>query len=215
MAFQQWDRYLDQPRQIAETEFVMEKNAAHTFLDRYPDFYMGPDDCNFKLIVRLLRHQELPISLRNLEIAMLRLDASGALEKPFDNKHTVTYRPSRRRGTELIASTVKTKFSPLNTAEIQLIAERPERLEEIGGQKLREFTAERTALNQLSPIGQSVTTALKRAYRQSLAQEHNKQGLPKRWAEARALVRLHRPELRFDSAAFNAEVARKVTELSQ
>lgn len=214
MPYPQWDIYNDQARQNAGVEFVMEENAAHTFLDRYPDFYMGPDDCNFKLIVRLLRHQELPITLRNLEIAMQRLDDSGALEKPFDNKYTVTYVPDKRRGAKLIATTLKTKFSPLNTAEVQLISERPERLEEIGGAKLRAFAADRHRLNQSSPIGQPVSSALKTAYRQSLAQEHNKQGLPRRWAESRALVRLHRPDLKPESAEFNREVAKKVAEVS-
>ncbi len=36
--------------------------------------------------------------------------------------------------------------------------------------------------------------------------------LPARWAEARALVLVHRPKLRPDSAAFNAEVARIIAE---
>ena len=42
---------------------------------------------------------------------------------------------------------------------------------------------------------------------------HDREGnpiMPDRWQEARLLVRIHRPKLRPDSAAFNAEVARIV-----
>ena len=212
----QFDRFEDDPPCAPDVEQTRRQYAVQQFFaDCGDEWFAGTDDCNAIMLRQYLEVLDRPVTRRNLMIAWRELNENGFLEKPFDNKYTVTYVPDKRRGAELVTSTLKTKHSPLNTAEIQLIAERPERLNEIGGAKLRAFAAERQRLSQLSPIGQPVSGALKTTYRQSLAQEHNKQGLPKRWAEARALVRLHRPELKPESAAFNAEVAKKVAEVTQ
>jgi hypothetical protein len=56
---------------------------------------------------------------------------------------------------------------------------------------------------------------LGRLHRESLVAERvprNREGLPEKWADARALVRLHRPNLKPDSMAFNAEVATELAE---
>jgi hypothetical protein len=209
-----YDSFRDDPERSPDVEQTRREYAVQQFMEDVGDaWFAGRDDCNAITLKNYLDVLQVPTTRRNLMIAWRELSEGGFLEKPFDNQYTVTYRPSTRRGAELIGSTLKTKFSPLNTAEIQLIAERPERMDEIAGAKLRAFAAERARLNASSEIGKPVSPALKNAYRQSLAQEHNKQGLPKRWAEARALVRLHRPELKPESAAFNAEVAKKVSEV--
>jgi hypothetical protein len=211
----QFDRFEDDPRCAPSVEQTRRQYAVQQFFaDLGDDWFAGTDDCNAVMLRQYLEMLDRPVTRRNLMIAWRELNEGGFLEKPFDNKYTVTHVPDKRRGAKLIATTLKTTFSPLNMAEVQLIAERPERLEEIGGAKLRAFAAERARLNALSEIGKPVSPALKTAYRQSLAQEHNKQGLPKRWAEARAFVRLHKPELKPDSAAFNAEVAKKVAEVA-
>jgi hypothetical protein len=184
------------------------------FADLGDDWFAGTNDSNAVMLRQYLGMLDRPVTRRNLMIAWRELNEGGFLEKPFDNKYTVTYVPDKRRGAKLIATTLKTKFSPLNTAEIQLIAERPERLEEIGGAKLRAFAAERQRLNQMSAIGQPVSPSLKTAYRQSLADEHNRQGLPKRWAEARAVISLNYPSVKRDSARFNELVVAELERVS-
>jgi hypothetical protein len=211
----QFDRFEDDRPCAPDVEQTRREYAVQQFVaDLGDDWFAGSDDSNAIMLRQYLEMLDRPVTRRNLMIAWRELNEGGFLEKPFDNKYTVTHVPDNRRGARLIATTLKTKFSPLNMAEVQLIAERPERLEEIGAAKLRAFAAERARLNTSSEIGKPVSPALKTAYRQSLAQEHNKQGLPQRWAEARALVRLHRPELKPESAAFNAEVAKKVAEVA-
>lgn len=212
----QFDRFEDDPPCAPEVERTRRQYAVQQFfVDCGDEWFAGTDDCNAITLRNYLEVLERPVTRRNLMIAWRELNEGGFLEKPFDDEYTVTYVPDKRRGAKLVTNTLKTKFSPLNTAEVQLIAERPERLEEIGGAKLRAFAAERARLNASSEIGKPVSHSLQSAYRQSLADEHSKQGLPKRWAESRALVRLHRPDLKPESAEFNREVAKKVSEVTQ
>ncbi|MGA8410093.1 MAG: hypothetical protein WB680_23170 [Candidatus Acidiferrales bacterium] len=210
-----FDRFEDNAPCTPEVEQHIRERAVAQFYEDCPDFWAGTDDCNAIMLRQYLELLDRPVTRRNLTIAFRELLENGFLEVPFDNQYRSVFVPDARRGAKKILSTLApARHSPLGPAEIQLISERPERMEEIGGAKLRTFAAERQRLNQLSPIGQPVTSVLKTAYRQSLATEHSKQGLPKRWAEARALVRLHRPELKPESAAFNAEVAKKIAEVA-
>jgi hypothetical protein len=185
------------------------------FADLGDDWFAGMDDSNAIMLRQYLEMLDRPVTRRNLMIAWRELNEGGFLEKPFDNKYTVTHVPDKRRGAKKILSTMAApRHSPLNQAECQLIGERPERLEELGGAKLRAFAAERQRLNQMSAIGQPVSPSLKTAYHQSLADEHNRQGLPKRWAEARAVISLNYPSVKRDTARFNELVAAEVERVS-
>ncbi len=211
----QFDRFEDNPPCAPEVEQTIRERAVEQFYeDAGDEWFAGTDDCNAITLRNYLAVLERPVTRRNLMIAWRELNEGGFLEKPFDNQYRSVFVPDQRRGAKKVLSTLVTKHSPLNEAERQLISERPERLEELGGAKLRAFALERQRLNKLSPIGKPVSGDLKAEYRKSLADEHSKQGLPKRWAESRALVRLHRPELKPESAEFNREVAKKVAEVT-
>ena len=206
-------------------QHIRERAVAQFFEDAGDDWFAGADDCNAIMLRQYLEALDRPVTRRNLMIAWKELNEGGFLEKPFDPDYKLIPQPDkpgqarRYKGTEhnvkKILSTIVTRHQPLNTAEIQLIGERPERMEEIGSQKLRAFAAERQRLNELSPIGQPVTPALKTAYRQSLAEEHNKQQKPRRVAESRAVVSLNWPSVKRDSAEFNRLVNAELAKIGQ
>ena len=208
-----------------ETAQQRRDSAVAQFLQDAGDtFFAGTNNCNARWINGFLEQQQVPVTLRNLQIAHRFLSDTNRLEKPFDNQYTIHPVPDKPgqaqkyKGTEhnvkKILSTVVIRHSPLGPAERQLIGERPERMDEIGGEKLRAFAAERQRLNQSSPIGQPVSPSLKAEYRKSLADEHNRQGLPRRWAEARCVIALNFPEVKRDSQRFNELVAAEVARVS-
>jgi hypothetical protein len=212
----QFDRFEDDPPRAPDVEQTRREYAVQQFFaDLGDDWFAGMDDSNAIMLRQYLEMLDRPVTRRNLMIAWRELNEGGFLEKPFDPQYRSVFVPDVRRGAKTITSTLApARHSPLNQAECQLIGERPERLEELGGAKLRAFAAERKRLNKLSEIGKPVSHSLKAEYKQSLATEHSKQGLPKRWAEARAVIALNYPAIKRDSAEFNQLVAAEVARVS-
>lgn len=223
----QFDRFEDDPPCAPEVERTRRQYAVQQFfVDCGDEWFAGKDDCNAITLRNYLEVLERPVTRRNLMIAWRELNENGFLEKPFDLNYTIHPVPDkpgqaqRYKGTEhgvkkILGALAPARHSPLGPAEIQLIAERPERMNEIGGAKLRAFAAERARLNTSSEIGKPVSPALKTAYRQSLTSEHLKQHQSRRIAEARAVVALNHESVKRDSPEFNRLVAAELAKIGQ
>ena len=197
MAIKQQMDGFDKHQYSADVEETREVNAARQFLSDFPEFYNS--DNNARLLKAWLAEKPAPTTRRNLGIAYIRLQEMNALEeRPVE----VTPEPKQLGNgiTKIDSTLARPKYSAAGTPSNRAA--------------LANDYAVRYDL--AGPPGTDPKKSqLGRLHRESLVAERvsrNREGLPERWAEARALLRIHRPNLKPDSVDFNTEVARKLAE---
>jgi hypothetical protein len=200
-----------------EMAAILDQRGMDQFLEATPEYVIN--DRNNSLLCGFVESRGWSFSLRNLQTAYRELSKQNALEVTpeytWDNPKISPAPVDKYAGITRFQSTVVLRHPIGSPGARQLVGEKPERLEELLGDDIRKYEDELAIVQSLSKPGAPVSAPLKRVYQNSIRQsrgERNEEGLPKRWAEARAVVALNNPELRSESAAFNAEVARVLAE---
>ena len=207
------DQYSDQ-KVSPEVSRILDVKGCEQFVAAHPEYYASPH--NHAAIQKWLVGHRVPWSLWNFEVAFSELSKDGVLESHPEissETHAQIALTLYEKGVRKMdsQSTFKNNFPVGTDAERQLAAEG--QYEESFIEKIEERRDELTELRSLSDIGKPVSPELKQRYRNSLGRtDLSRPPLPVGWASARRHVRFHRPDLKPDSAAFNAECARLIAE---
>jgi hypothetical protein len=182
----------EETRWSPEVEMQRDSNAANQFLAEHPDYFNS--DANGAAILSWLKFQQVPVSVKNLEIAFRVLSADGKLESfpvQIDSEPETVDTTRGLNKMDVKDTTIiryRVEDTPLNRKLVE-----------------RDYAARQ----QLCRIGDNPKkTALGAMHRQSLQDEHESRDNAA-YLEARQKVILHNPHLRKDSIEMN----RKITEI--
>ena len=180
----------EETRWSPEVEMQRDSNAANQFLAEYPDYFNS--DANGTAILSWLKFQQVPVSVKNLEIAFRVLSADGKLESfpvQIDSEPETVDTTRGINKMDVKDTTIiryRVEDTPLNRKLVE-----------------RDYAARQ----QLCRIGDDPKkTALGAMHRQSLRDEHESRDSGA-YVKARQQAILQNPHLKKESVEMNRKIA--------
>jgi len=203
------DQWTDQPRQRPEVEEAMTVNAAKHFIEDVGDEYY-PTKRNWDYISGWLLNQGVPISRRNLMIAFRHLSDEGMLETEPTVETTYHDTPltPERKGVKKVHAGPILRYDNEGQAASPLLREKPERLEELAGDKVAARLAEDQANREAAgKPGGEINPDFKTRFKQSLGANKRSSSQRMTQGHARAIISDRFPEMDTRSQEFSRKVA--------